>query len=114
MAPTLSPTPQTDFAEYLSLLESPDADYNFFRDRWAPGTCSWILSNNTFARWMDDVGPKPRVLWVHGNAASSKSILSSFLINHLVELGAPCHYFFVRFMSQEKRGASIMLRSLAC
>ncbi|KAK4113334.1 hypothetical protein N656DRAFT_778094 [Canariomyces notabilis] len=103
----------TDFAEYLSLPESPDADYNFFRDRWTPGTCSWILNNETFTGWVGDTGPKPRILWVHGNAASGKSILSSFLINYLVESGVPCHYFFIRFMSQEKRGMNMMLRSLA-
>ncbi|KAK3898388.1 hypothetical protein C8A05DRAFT_47279 [Staphylotrichum tortipilum] len=104
----------SSFAEYLSLSEPPDADYNFFRDRWTPGTCSWILSHGTFRGWMDGHGRKPRVLWVHGNAASGKSILSSFLINHLAELGVPSHYFFIRFMSQEKRGTSMLLRSLAC
>ncbi len=114
MASAPTKTATRDFAEYLSLPESPDADYNFFRDRWTPGTCSWILHHDTFTKWMGDVGAKPRVLWVHGNAASGKSILSSFLINHLFELGVPCHYFFVRFMSQEKRGISMMLRSLAC
>ncbi|KAL2022188.1 hypothetical protein VTK56DRAFT_6017 [Thermocarpiscus australiensis] len=102
-----------EFAEYLSLSESPDADYNFFRDRWTPGTCTWILSDETFKGWMDDLRPKPRVLWVYGNAASGKSILSSFLINHLVESGLPCHYFFIRFISQEKRGMCMILRSLA-
>jgi len=102
------------FAEYLALSESPDADYNFFRDRWTPGTCSWILKHEAFTGWMDDDAPKPRVLWVHGNAASGKSILSSFLINHLAELGVPRHYFFIRFTSQEKRGTSMLLRSLAC
>jgi WD40 repeat protein len=104
----------TDFAEFLSLPESPDADYNFFRDRWTPGTCAWILTHDTFTGWMGDFSPKPRVLWVHGNAASGKSILSSFVINHLVEAGLPCHYFFIRFISQEKRGISMLLRSLAC
>ncbi|KAH6848433.1 hypothetical protein B0I37DRAFT_164040 [Chaetomium sp. MPI-CAGE-AT-0009] len=102
-----------DFAEYLSISEPPDADYNFFRDRWTPGTCMWILQHQTFAAWMDDAAPKPRVLWVHGNAASGKSVLSSFIINHLVEMGASCHYFFIRFMSREKRGTSMILRSLA-
>lgn len=105
---------EADFAEYLALYESPDADYNFFRDRWTPGTCTWILKHEAFAEWMDDVRSKPRVLWVHGNAGGGKSILSSFLIDQLVQLGLPCHYFFIRFMSQEKRGISMMLRSLAC
>ncbi|XDG07500.1 hypothetical protein ABKA04_007115 [Annulohypoxylon sp. FPYF3050] len=104
----------TSFEEYLSVFDSPDADYNFFRDRWTPGTCTWIESNDSFNAWIKDTSFKPRVLWVNGSAASGKSILSSFIINHLVQLGLPCHYFFIRFMSQEKRGLSMLLRSLAC
>ncbi|KAI2472267.1 hypothetical protein F4781DRAFT_428518 [Annulohypoxylon bovei var. microspora] len=102
------------FEEYLSVFESSDADYNFFRDRWTPGTCTWIESNDSFNAWMQDVSFRPRVLWVNGSAASGKSILSSFIINHLVQLGLPCQYFFIRFMSQEKRGLGMLLRSLAC
>jgi hypothetical protein len=50
---------------------------------------------------------------MHGHAASGKSVLTSFIINHLVESGLPCHYFFVRFASSEKRSVSMILRSLA-
>ncbi|KAI1087197.1 hypothetical protein F5B19DRAFT_497604 [Rostrohypoxylon terebratum] len=107
-------TSAVGFEEYLSIFESPDADYNFFRDRWTPGTCSWIERNDAFGAWLEDISQKPRVLWVNGNAASGKSILSSFIINHLVQLGLPCQYFFMRFMSQEKRRISTLLRSLAC
>ncbi|KAK4097307.1 hypothetical protein N658DRAFT_500536 [Parathielavia hyrcaniae] len=112
--PASSQPSAADVADFLSVPESPDADYNFFRDRWTPGTCTWMLNHETFNGWVADSSPKPRVLWIHGNAASGKSILSSFLINHLVELGLPCHYFFIRFISQEKRGMSMVLRSLAC
>ncbi|KAK4238066.1 hypothetical protein C8A03DRAFT_44164 [Achaetomium macrosporum] len=101
-------------AEYLSLSkESLDADYSFFQERCTPGTCTWILGNATLTGWMEDMTPKPRVLWVRGNPGSGKSVLSSFLIQHVLNSGVPCHYFFFRFMSQEKRGMSMMLRSLA-
>lgn len=103
-----------NFEEYLSVPESPDGDYNFFRDRWTYGTCSWVLRHGAFTRWLEDIRCKPRVLWVHGNAASGKSVLSSFVIDRLVQLGLPCHYFFVRFMDQKKRALSMILRSLAC
>ncbi|KAK0725978.1 hypothetical protein B0H67DRAFT_572039 [Lasiosphaeris hirsuta] len=100
--------------DYLSVPESPEADYNFFRDRWTAGTCQWILEHDAFTSWVEDSHQKPRVLWVHGNAASGKSILSSFVIDHIVQLGAPSCYFFIRFTDQKKRGLSMMLRSLAC
>jgi len=51
---------------------------------------------------------------VHGNAASGKSILSSFIIDYIVQRGAPSCYFFIRFTDQKKRGLSTILRSLAC
>lgn len=113
-------SPKTDnpsitiFEDYLSVSESPDADYNFFRDRWTPGTCTWMEHDDAFNTWVKDSTLEPRVLWVNGNAASGKSILSSFVINHLVQQGLPCQYYFFRFMSQEKRGLSMLLRSLAC
>ncbi|KFY91850.1 hypothetical protein V500_04437 [Pseudogymnoascus sp. VKM F-4518 (FW-2643)] len=103
-----------NFEDYLSVPELPDGDYNFFRDRWTAGTCEWILSHRGFTGWLEDTHHNPRILWVHGNAASGKSILSSFVIDHLVQLGLPCHYFFIRFMDKKKRGLSMILRSLAC
>lgn len=103
-----------NFEEYLSVPESPDGDYNFFRDRWTSGTCNWILSHEAFTGWLEDTHRTSRVLWIHGNAASGKSVLSSFVIDHLVQLGLPCHYFFIRFMDQKKRALSMILRSLAC
>ncbi|KAI1460210.1 hypothetical protein F4805DRAFT_418612 [Annulohypoxylon moriforme] len=106
--------PLVSFEEYLSVPESPDTDYNFFRDRWTPGTCSWIERDDVFNAWLEDTSHQPRVIWINGNAASGKSILSTFIINHVVQLGLPCQYFFIRFMSQEKRGLSMLLRSLAC
>lgn len=89
-------------------------DYNFFHDRWVPGTCAWILNQDTFTNWMEDINSGSHLVWMQGNAASGKSILSSFIVNHLVQLGLPCSYFFVRFNELKKRSPSLMLRSLAC
>ena len=103
-----------NFEQYLSVPESLDGDYNFFRDRWTSGTCKWILAHEAFTAWLDDTHCKPRVLWIHGNAASGKSVLSSFIIDYLMQLGLPCHYFFIRFLDQQKRGLNMILRCLAC
>lgn len=100
--------------EYLQVPSTPVEDYNFFRDRWTPDTCDWILHNDTFNLWKNDETVTPRILWLHGNAASGKSVVSSYIINHLIELDLPCHYFFIRFSSQKKRSLSMLLRSLAC
>ncbi|KAL9039347.1 MAG: hypothetical protein Q9180_002583, partial [Flavoplaca navasiana] len=101
-------------AEYaLGITEAPDTDYSFFRGRWAVGTCHWILENPTFLDWEYDNSLSPRALWLHGSAASGKSVLASFVINHLVESHRLCQYFFIRFGDQAKRSASTLLRSLA-
>lgn len=107
-------TSRVKFAEYLSVSEFHDVDYNFFQDQWTPGTCDWILHDDAFTAWLDDTQSRPRMLWIYGNAASGKSILSSFLIHHLVQLGLPCQYFFIRFTDRKKRALSMILRSLAC
>lgn len=109
----MGPASRLNLAESFSIADSPENDYNFFHDRWASGTCSWILQNDAFIGWVDDTFQKPRVLWIHGTAASGKSVLSSFVIDHLSQLGSPCQYFFIRFTNQKKRALNVLLRSLA-
>ena len=97
----------------LAVSEPPDVDYVFYRDRWVPTTCGWILEHKLFQQWVDDPNAKARVLWLHGIAASGKSVLSSFIIDHLVKSGVSCQYFFIRFGNRNKRSLSCLLRSIA-
>ena len=53
------------------------------------------------------------ILWLKGGAASGKSVLSSFIINNLIERGLCCQYFFIRFGDRKKRSLSFLLRSIA-
>ena len=112
--PTLSR--KDDLREIETLLavsEPPDVDYIFYRDSWVPNTCAWILKHKFFEKWMGDPTTTARVLWLHGVAASGKSVLSSFIIDHLVQSGVPCQYFFLRFGDGNKRSLSSLLRSIA-
>jgi WD40 repeat protein len=96
----------------LAIFESPSEDLTFFQKRWTPGTCEWILSNPEYMRWVGgDTGSK--VLWLHALPATGKSILSSFIVNNLLETKAMCAYYFFRFGDQTKRSLSACLRSLA-
>lgn len=99
----------------LAISQLPDADYIFFRDLWTQGTCEWILKEDEFIRWKDlsQPGPTSSLLWLRGGAAAGKSVLSSFIINKLVEQGLCCQYFFFRFGDDKKRTTSLLLRSLA-
>ncbi|KAI2466515.1 hypothetical protein F4781DRAFT_434287 [Annulohypoxylon bovei var. microspora] len=102
-----------DLRSLLAITELPIVDYSFFRDQWEPGTCEWVLQDKNFVRWDDAPESTPRALWLSGGPATGKSVLSSFIINNLVERGACCQYFFIRFGDQKKRTLSLLLRSIA-
>ncbi|MCJ1434911.1 hypothetical protein MMC27_004281 [Xylographa pallens] len=96
----------------LAVYERPDNDCSFFRDRWMPDTCDWILSDPSFQAWADQSKPAS-ILWLHALPASGKSVLCSYVINYLKESGALCQYFFFRFGDQAKRSPTELLRSIA-
>jgi hypothetical protein len=102
-----------DLKSLLAITELPDMDYIFFRDQWTQGTCDWILKENDYLEWLQARETTPRLLWLNGGAATGKSVLSSFIINSLVEQGLCCQYFFMRFGDQKKRTLSLLLRSIA-
>lgn len=96
----------------LAINEKPQDDFDFFRTRWTTGTCDWILSNPASVEWADQRGEGPTMLWLHALPASGKSILSSFVINYLLEESL-CMYYFFRFGDQSKRSLSSCLRTIA-
>ena len=102
-----------DLKSVLAITELPDVDYIFFRDQWTQGTCDWFLEEKSYIEWLHAQDSAHSLLWLNGGAAMGKSVLSSFIINSLVEQGISCHYFFVRFGDQKKRTLSLLLRSIA-
>jgi WD40 repeat protein len=110
VAPLLDPMEKV--STLLAITEAPDDDFNFYHDRWMPGTCSWILSDSTFIRWMQSP-ISPQTLWISGSPGSGKSILSSFLISHFRNMGINCNFYFFRFGDRVQRSAGSFLRSLA-
>ncbi|KAI8958212.1 hypothetical protein F5Y11DRAFT_336860 [Daldinia sp. FL1419] len=102
-----------DLKSFLAITDIPTVDYSFFRDQWAQGTCNWILQDSNFINWLQGPHKTSSVLWLNGGAATGKSVLSSFIINHLVERDARCQYFFIRVGDEKKRTLSALLRSIA-
>ncbi|KAL8764802.1 MAG: hypothetical protein Q9209_007873 [Squamulea sp. 1 TL-2023] len=96
----------------LAVSEKPEDDYLFFRDRWMPGTCQWILLHPLFNDWLRE-SSSSSVLWLHALPASGKSILSSYVIDYLGKAGTLCEYYYFRFGDQTKRSLSTCLRVLA-
>ncbi|KAI1469710.1 uncharacterized protein F4812DRAFT_300693 [Daldinia caldariorum] len=102
-----------DLRSFLVITEIPAIDYSFFRDQWVRGTCEWVLQDKDFIEWYQVSEPTSSLLWLSGGAATGKSVLSSFIINYLVERDACCQYYFIRFGDQKKRTLSSLLRSIA-
>lgn len=104
-----------DLKSLLAITELPDTDYIFFRDQWTQGTSDWILEEEQYLQWLHvrEQTPNMRVLWLNGGPATGKSVLSSYIINSLVEHGRCCQYFFLRFGEKSKRTLSLLLRSIA-
>lgn len=96
----------------LEIGEVSEEDFNFFRRRWMPGTCDWILSEPDIKSWLDDTTLDSRIVWLSAPPASGKSILSTHVISHLQEFGHACQYFFFKFGDQMKRSINAFLRSL--
>jgi hypothetical protein len=97
----------------LAISDFPDTDYIFFRDQWVQETSEWILEEQAYINWLHAKNRSQHVLWLRGGAAAGKSVISSFVINSLVEQELHCQYFFIRFGDQKKQTLGLLLRSLA-
>jgi WD40 repeat protein len=98
--------------ELLAMSSGPDEDFSFFRDLWTPGTCGWFLRKPIIQQWLEG-SQRSHIVWFSAPPASGKSVLSTYIIDHLHNSGLPCQYFFFRFGDHAKRSLSTLLRSLA-
>lgn len=99
--------------KFLGVAAPPVDDHEFFLDRWMPGSCEWISADKNFSSWVEDESLQSRVLWVHGVPGAGKSVLSSFVVKHLGDIGVPTQFFFFRYGEHSKRSTSALLRSIA-
>lgn len=76
-----------------------------------PGTCEWILSEPTFKLWLEDAS-KSRIAVLTGPPASGKSVLSTYIVDHVRKLGHYCQYFLINFGDPNKRAPAALLRSI--
>ncbi|KAL8965933.1 MAG: hypothetical protein Q9183_003611, partial [Haloplaca sp. 2 TL-2023] len=116
-----SPTSSTETEEVdmtkakklLTVSGAPEEDLEHLQSLWMPGSCEWILSRPVFQSWLDDESARSRLLWVYGPPGCGKSILSSFVVRQLQDMGHMCQYFFFSFGDGMKRTINLLLRSLA-
>ena len=104
-----------ELEELLGISDDPADDLEIIRDRIMPGSCQWILRRQSFLDWVDVGSHDSRILWLTGLPAVGKSVLSSFIIDHLQKDSSiqNCYYYFFKSENQSKRTVGQMLRSLA-
>lgn len=110
-----APTADDQVVRYLERIEKGKAeqqdmndiqiffssDYRAHKDsipNAAPGTCSWFLSYPKYLVWMKEKLPH-NLLWISGRAGCGKTVLSKFLIDHMIGNLDPqritvCFFFF--------------------
>jgi hypothetical protein len=99
-----------------SWLSAPDPSINYqkaHKQRQAE-TGLWLLHNARFAEWKEVAASR---LWLYGIPGCGKTILSSTIIEHLLQ---HCHddarmmtaYFYFDFNDAQKQDPELMLRSL--
>lgn len=98
---------------FLGVTAPPNDDFEFFRDRWMPGSCEWIHNEQIFNFWVEDNSLQSRILWIHGVPGAGKSVLSSYIVKHLGDAGVSRQYFYFRYGEQHKRSINAFFRSIA-
>lgn len=91
--------------------QSLEDDFAFLQQRWMPGTCGWILSDPKFRIWLENASGSC-IAWLNAPPASGKSVLATYIVNYVRELGHYCQYFFINFGDPTKRSPAALLRSI--
>jgi hypothetical protein len=114
--------PMRDIEERLGKiyrqLSAPDPTTNYHKahEQRQPETGLWLLEGEQFTRWKKSAASR---LWLYGIPGCGKTILSSTIIEHLLQ---HCHddtsmvtaYFYFDFNDAQKQDPERMLRSLLC
>lgn len=102
-----------DIQELFRNCPSTEADYDAIRRCWIPDTCQWFLDEEEFMSWVEPLAPKSSILWYSAPPANGKSVLSTFIINHLRSKGFSCQFFLFNYSDNAKRMVTNCIKSLA-
>jgi WD40 repeat protein/pimeloyl-ACP methyl ester carboxylesterase len=97
--------------DFLGMAGLPEEEFASRRSARKQGTCEGFLKKEEVEEWLRCTSG--RVLWAHAPPGAGKSTVCSFVIEHLLDAGHHCSYFFFRHGQRHKQSSSSMLRSLA-
>ncbi|KAI0427770.1 hypothetical protein F5Y09DRAFT_22307 [Xylaria sp. FL1042] len=102
-----------DIQDHFRDCPSTETNYDAGRRCWIPGTCEWFLEEEGFISWMSSSSLEPSVLWYTAPPANGKTVLSTFIINHLRNKDLPCQFFLFKYSDNAKRMVASCIKSLA-
>lgn len=96
-------------------LPDPSTNYHAALEKRHPETGFWLLNSQAFKDWKKS---QSSFMWLHGNAGCGKTILSSALLQDILQgrdshLDAAIGYFYFDFNDIEKQFSRKAIRSLA-
>ncbi|KAI1560360.1 AAA-16 domain containing protein [Pyrenophora tritici-repentis] len=101
-----------------SWLSAPDPSTNYYKahKQRQVETGLWLLESAKFAEWKERAASR---LWLYGIPGCGKTILSSTIIEHLLQhyhddTSIVTAYFYFDFNDTQKQDPELMLRSLLC
>ena len=98
---------------YLNASDAPEDDLMAVDARRLRGSCRWLTQKESFTEWRDQKGHGPSLYWISAKPASGKSVLSSYIVKHLRELGRDCAFHFFNHADKLKASITVFLRSMA-
>jgi hypothetical protein len=97
-------------------LSAPDPSINYHKahKQRQADTGLWLLESGTFQKWKENAASR---LWLYGIPGCGKTILSSTIIEHLLQhcqdnTSTVTTYFYFDFNDAQKQDPELMLRSL--
>ncbi|PWW80928.1 hypothetical protein C7212DRAFT_341038 [Tuber magnatum] len=101
-------------AEILQHLYPPGSGYETHRNRIPHAvdkTCAWVTRHAKYQEWLGN--KTSGLLWLSADPGCGKSVLASFLVNHLkIRTNAIVCYFFFKDDDEEQRSATFALRAI--
>ena len=95
-------------------LTSTEADFYAIRGKRLDGSCHWITQQPWFNRWeQSGMDSTSKILWLNGAPGTGKSVISTFIIDHIRQSGSSCFYYFFKSSDASKRSLELCLLTIA-
>lgn len=97
---------------FMHIVSDPADDLIAMESTRSQGTCEWITKLDSFKGWSNTEDKDLLCYRLTAQAGAGKSVLATYIIRHIQDLGLDTSYYFFRH-GQDQQTVSSFLRSLA-